>query len=431
MALNLDSIVNALSNLGSELDRATATKPSGIDYRLSKNELDSLYESNEICGRIVDTVANDANREGFIVLASNEDDSEPLTEELKALNFYQKLKETHRQARLYGTAALLLIVDDGLPLDQPVNWTTIKTIKTIQVIGHTKITPLLYQDDIEKDCFNEPLLYTITGTTTSAIVHKDRVCVMHGRGLSAERLRDRGGLGQSVIEAAWEAVKSIATAYQSTESALHEFQYNVLKVQDMGALLAGPGGESKFMKRLQAINLGRSFLRTTVLDGNEDWQTVQTNFGGISQAFTILQQRLSTATNMPLTLIFGQSPQGFSNNDQTGMDYYYAFIRAEQEEKFRPCIEHVSRLLFAARGNEPEKWEVVFSPLQVTSDMQRAEMKLRNAQVDAIYLANGVFDPDDVRKRFAQAEYASEITVDDRNLDADLNLLRAELERAE
>jgi phage-related protein (TIGR01555 family) len=426
--IRLDSILNTLSGLGSKLDRAVHSHIGPSRLRFTSKELDELYESNDFAAVIVDKPANDAMRSGFSVLVTDAEDAEPLTEEFKRLGFYEKLKELHTQARLHGGAALFLVVDDGLPLDEPINWDAVRGIKTMHVLTRHEIHPMIYQDNIELPNFNEPLLYSVTSAAKAGVIHRDRLCVIHGRELSAKRKRELDGWGQSVIELAWEAIRSVTSSSQAIESAVHEFQYNILKVENIGELLGGANGEEKLMKRMQAIQLSRSFLRTTIIDGKEEWQTHATDFKGLVEAFSVLQQRLSTATNMPLTLIFGQSPQGFSTGDKTGMDYYHAFIMSEQDSKLRPCIEHVSRLLFAAKKQFPEKWEVVFAPLQVLSELERCDAKLKTAQTDAIYMANGVLDPNEVRRRFEQAEFAFDLAVgEQQDINEDLDAVRMAL----
>ena len=94
-------------------------------------------------------------------------------------------------------------------------------------------------------------------------------------------------------------------------------------------------------------------------------------------------------------------------------------MSAKRERVLRPALEHVVRLLLLSsegptRGVEPEGWRVEFPPLWEPTEAEKADLRLKVAQADAVYLTNGVVTPEEVASsRFpAGGEWSMDTTVD-------------------
>jgi hypothetical protein len=115
---------NRLTNIGSSLSRTGQAQVKGYK-KLIYSELSSLYSGNGLARRIVQCLVDDAVRSGFFNSANDD-----LKKEFKRLKVNNVLKEAGYFSRLYGGSLILLIIDDGLSLEEPLNEKRINKIAT-------------------------------------------------------------------------------------------------------------------------------------------------------------------------------------------------------------------------------------------------------------------------------------------------------------
>lgn len=418
-----DGVINALSGLGDiARDRNESTAPGGPGPRFDSTTLDNLYHHTRLVRRIVDRPAADATRAGFAVTVTDGEATEPFADEFRRLRLKTKLREAHRLAALTGGAGILVVLEDGLRLDQPVVPARVQRVKALHVVDRFDLIPMAWDDRLDSPTWDEPLSYSLTGrAVTEPVVDASRVIRFEGVPVRRDRKRDRyDGWGQPLPEAVWESLRDLLTVVQGIATASHEFVHDVLKLKDLKALLTGPGGEddaSGLKMRIQAMMLTRSLLRATVLDADsESLEQRVVEFKGAVEAFGVQQQLLSADTHQPLTLIFGQSPKGFTSEDTTGLENWRAHVEDEQERLHAPAIRRVTDLLMVSRrgptSGQSVEYEVVFRPLDSPSSEQMAATRKTVAEADAIYMDRGVLSPDDVRRRHEAPEFQVELALE-------------------
>ena len=123
---NDGALVNVLSGMGDpSRDRSTAT---GIDSKpfLVQTDLEALYRHG-IPRRYVDAISDEILRHRTTITLGGDSDPNAndtisaFEEYLKATQFHRALAEVVKLQRLYGGAGLVLLIDDGLPPDEPVD----------------------------------------------------------------------------------------------------------------------------------------------------------------------------------------------------------------------------------------------------------------------------------------------------------------------
>lgn len=420
-----DNVRNAFSKLGTRGDRHTHTAPTA-GRTLDDHEIVDLYMHDRFARLIVDRPAEDATRRGWeIEIEDHEDD--PFADDLKRLKTQQKFRLAHEWARLRGGAGVVMIVDDDGQLNEPITG-QVRGVKALHVFSRKELVPAEYIGDIEDPEFGEPSHYWLHPHTRQTagffdqVVHADRVLRFEGLPVPRDHGRriDREGWGQPVLEAAWHALADIATASQAVASAMHEFQFGIIKLQNLKDLIAA-GAEDAGIgldARLDAIALGRSYIRSIVLDAEEDYELRQTNFSGLLDAYEVAQQNLSAVTRIPLTLLFGQSPKGFSSADETGLQNYWDGVRALQQEVYEPNLQRLVELLAAAK-NIGDDWFVRFKDLDTPSEKDDAEIRKTYAEIDAINIDRGVYTADEARSRYSHAGFIQDLTIQADELDDD------------
>jgi phage-related protein (TIGR01555 family) len=138
--------------------------------------------------------------------------------------------------------------------------------------------------------------------------------------------------------------------------------------------------------------------------------------------------RLATAAEMPMTLLFGQSPAGMSATGESDIRFFYDRIKGLQNRKLYPIIRKLVEIELAARRVTPTNWNITFRPLRQASDKELAETKETQSKADETYIKNGVLSPIEVRQsRFGGGTFSHETVLDDkafREYEEELQMLK-------
>ncbi|MFB6371608.1 MAG: anti-CBASS protein Acb1 family protein [Bradymonadaceae bacterium] len=419
---NLDSIKNVFTNLGrSGKDRHEHTQPGQYYGPFDERTLDDMYLGGRLNRRIVDRPPEDATRRGWTVKVDDDRIEDPtiFSSDMRRLSFRWKARKAHKQARQSGGALMFFVCDDNNEPHEPIDEGSLRDVETVHVLDRFEVEPDQRHLSIRSGDWREPETWRIAKASTSDdddehelhrgdVIHSDRVIKWDGLDVPEDRKSDYDGFGQPILESVWEAIRDLETATQSMATATHQFQFQILKLNDLNSLLRGPDGEpnkDKLEHRLEMIQTGLSFLRMVVLDKEEDIETRSVDFSGLIETYAVFQQNLSAATNMPITLLFGQPPSGFSSEDETAVQNYYDSVAATQQERYRPAIDRAIELLARSsqgptEGVVPNDWNVSFESLQEPTDDEKAETIAKVAKADAANIDRGVYDSSEARKRY-------------------------------
>lgn len=433
-----DGIVNAFSQLGDPAgDRHTHTMPSAIGMQWSEELLDRHYEHDRIARRIVDRLPRDCTREGWSVRVKDSNVPDLLSRERKKLKERWTLRKAHRLARQTGGAGIVMVTDDNNPLEQPLDLKSIRSLRAMHVLDRFEMRPVEFGNDFDSPLWREPTLYQITastvlslkymgagpssergGLTPGQFIHGSRVIPFYGSTIRFDRRYDYDGWMQPVLESVWEVLSDYGVAAQAIGSALHEFQYTIYFFKDLQKLLTGPNGEpdtTKFTQRLTAMKLSKSFIRAIAMDADrERAEQRSVNFTGLVEAFGVIQQEMSAATNYPISLLFGTPPQGFSTNDETALTSYNDHVSGIQEEDYVPAIERIVEVLLATKNKDPGTvdFEVHMNPLTQLGDDEAATVRKTVAETDQMNIKNGIYTPEEARKRHEATDFSVDLSLD-------------------
>ena len=135
---------------------------------------------------------------------------------------------------------------------------------------------------------------------------------------------------------------------------------------------------SNIMKRMELVDASKSISRSLMLDENEKYERQTVNFSGLPKVIELFFLRLSSALQIPCSILFGQ-PVGLNTiNPSTGNDLrvFYDRVQTQQEVVLRPAIERLLDVLGVGEKNA----EIIFPPLYEPSDKEVAELEIVKAQ---------------------------------------------------
>lgn len=384
-------------------------------------EMDDLYRADGVTKRIIDIVAADMIRQGWVVEG---DTDEKVNTYLHDINAYCMLTDLIKWARLYGGAIIVMGINDGRPLNEPVDELNIVDVQWLRVYDRWQAQPMFefMCNDLNSENYGFPDIYSVndyrTGTTFQ--VNHTRVLRMDWNELPPRDKMQNQGWGESVICSIYPELRNFGTCYANMATIIQDFVNGVLKMPGLSNQLASSCADSelRIIRRLDYANISKSNTGMLVLDGAESFEKISSNVAGLADLVDRFMLALCAVTGMPATLLFGRSPAGFNSTGESDIRNYYDMIKQYQEHKLKPCLEKLIRYVVISQegpfaGVEPDNWKVEFTPLWQNTEEQEANIRRTVAETDAIYIDRGVVDPDEIAEsRFGGGVYSSNTIID-------------------
>ena len=354
-ALVKDGFINVLTRLGvaGADKRLSATPVAPVE--LQQQDLENLYVADDIAARICDLPAKEMTRRWLTISTDNEDDREAAEEILAAaadLNVKETIKEALVWSRLHGGALVVMGINDGRTMDQPVNEEAIKEVEYLLVFDRWEARVKSTIAEIGKD-FGKPETYelmpqafaTVTGAVTgmslkSPIVHADRVMRFDGALTPKRRKIQNQGWNDSVLTRVYEVIRDYSSSYAGVFVATQTLSQTFYKLKGLAAMLANDQDEL-VLKRLQLIDYSRSATRAVPLDLDEEMGTLDQKLETVDKVLGKLDERLAQAVGWPITVLMGRSPAGMNATGTSDLEIFYDSIEAEQQRALSPPLERL------------------------------------------------------------------------------------------
>ena len=433
-------LVNAITGLGTKKDKSeyfALRSPK----QLSEAELEALYY-DPLCRRVIDIYAEAAvTEQPTIKLGEETEDYDGILKSfenyLEEIDFYAYIEETLKLQRIYGGAALFLVLDDGLEPSEPVVPERVRGIADLVPLSRREIVP----HDYNYLNYRKPELYRIStskAVTTEndlnyLLVHNSRVLRLDGLYLPWRQRLLNEGWGQSYLQPFYEVWKRYRGATDGMATMLNEMDLFVHKIPGLASKVTA-GNEKALKTRLEANALARSLYGGMALDTEEEVSFASRSLGGAQEIFDRLTDDLVAAADMPKTLLFGTSPAGgLSESGKYEDKSWAASVERYQTHSLRQPLNQFFQLVMAmpegpTQGQVPEEWSVHFPPYYSESDSDKAELRSKVANTDKLYVEMGVLTAIEVRKaRFSGTEYSIETVLQEE--EEERLLLKAQLEQ--
>lgn len=399
-------------------DRSLHTTYVG-EGRIGETLLEQLYTEDGIARRVIELPVMEMTREWFEVKGDPTTVGDNVTRRtgvvgrLEEIGAKEAVRNLLRWAGVYGGAIAYMRVDDGQRFEEPLDETRIQTVDEVMVYDRFRATVRpgdIYRDP-ELPKYGLPQWYTIRPLDPGLAefrVHESRCLRMDGLPVPPRVRIGNLGWGDSVYQAAYTQLKHLGVAYAGTADVIEDFIQVVLRIKNLANLMA-TGRESVVTARLNLIDLSRSMLNSVLLDEGEGYEKHASSVAGLPDLVDRFGEALAAVTGIPLTLLLGRSPGGMNATGESDTRFFYDRIAAEQEDRLRPVLERLVRLVFLSKegptnGREPENWELCFKPLWQMSESEEAEIYAKRAQADSSNVSAGILDADEV----ANARYAKE-----------------------
>lgn len=438
----LDGWVNVLTGLGDPNRDKRLSSTFQRTSRLSQQReyLNETFSGDDLVANVVEIPAEEAVREWFeVVIQGDEDDggadnetASSIMGQLDELNAQEVTADALVWSRLFGGSVILLGVDDGQEVDQPLNFDTIKSLDWIAALDRFDIEiDSFYEDPLEEN-YGLPEFYRVTGSTVvprsgapdaaraslNPIIHESRLIRFDGTRTTRRRRRENRGWADSVLERTLDVIRDYQASQGGIAHLLTTFSQAVLKIKDLAKALAADK-DALVLKRLTMLDMARSIVKAIPIDAeHEDYTTTGQAVGGMADLVDRQMMRVSSAVRIPVTLLFGRSPAGMNATGESDIRLFYDRIASFQETQLRRRLEYLLTVMLNAKdgptgGAEPESWSFDFVPLYQESSKEQAETRLAVAKTDDIYLKNGVVSADEIAlSRYGGDDYSNDTQLD-------------------
>lgn len=421
-----DGYVNMMNKYGTQQDNSEA-------YRFEREsiipdmQLTGLYEGNGLFAKIIDAPAEEALKHGFDLGLKNDELDTFVEDALDALEWEEKAATAIKWARLYGGSIIVMLIDDGRGLEEPVDWKKIRSIDELRVYERAVVQPdyqSLYLQDYGRRAgnrvskFGRPEFYYVSSVYGSFTVHESR-CLLFRNGVLPELTTNTTYRlwGMPEYIRIQRSLRETLTAHGDSVKLLERSVQAIYSMKNLAQLLATDDGENQVLKRLQIIDMARGLLNSIAIDSegeNYDFKVAQ--FSGVKDVIDATCNMLSALTNIPQTILFGRSPAGMNSTGDSDLENWYSFVGRVQKLMLKQNLRILLDVIFRAGvvsgdiKEEPD-YKLKFNPLWSLSDAEQAtvdQTKAQTAQIKAqtaqIYVDMQAIDPQEVRKGLAADE---------------------------
>lgn len=422
-----DGYVNLLNKYGTKQDNSEAYKFEREPV-IPDMQLTGLYEGNGLFSKIIDTPAEEALKHGFDLNLKSDELNAFVEDALDDLEWEEKAATAIKWARLYGGALIVMLIDDGRGLEEPVDWEHIRSIDELRVYERSIVQPdytSLYQQDYggkgvgnRVSKFGQPEYYYVSSIYGSFKVHESR-CLVFRNGVLPEQTSNATYLfwGMPEYVRIRRALRETVTAHTDSVKLLERSVQAIYSMKGLATLLTTDDGENQVLKRLQLVDTSRGLLNSIAIDSEGeqyDFKTFQ--FSGVKDVIDATCNMLSALTNIPQTILFGRSPAGMNATGDSDFESYYNFVEKIQrlmlKRNLRTLLDVVFRAGIASGDvTEEPDYKLEFNPLwslsdteQATVDQTKAQTALVKAQTAQAYVDMQALDPTEVRRRLASDE---------------------------
>lgn len=347
--------------------------------------LSQMYCEIGLVKTICQVVVDDALRGGCDITTKelDDDDIQLLLNRMDEKEDWVCLKETGYWNNLFGGSFTMPITENQDP-EQPLNLedfgpdsnTEFRAGDLWEVFwNYATNDPLDYGQPMG-DWFSEYYMYY------GHKVHHSRIWKMKGiKAPSYTRPRLRGW-GLSKIE---ELIREL-NRFMKTQDVIFEIlddsKIDVMKFKGLIDALYGPSASrgnisaTNIGRRAEIANGRRNYLKTVVMDAEDDYLIRQPTFSGFSDISRENRTELACALRIPQSKLWGDGVGGLGTTDENAMENYNGMIESE----IRPTLKRNLTFMVKIRCMElfgfiPKDLTIKFKSLRYLSDIDEETIK--------------------------------------------------------
>jgi len=361
--------------------------------------LSNLYHGSDLAARIIDVQADEAFRLPYKVTTGNEKADKLIERKFEEINARENLLLGCVWGRLFGGGWSVLGADDGQNASEPLDFDRTKSLDWLQVVDRRFMWPMTWYDSGPKA--GKPSKYVLSQTWVGVSqgayeIHESRMIGWPGARTAQREKNMNASYDYSILDKCWPQLRMYETLWKGVELLIVEGPQAVYTVNGFADKLMAGQGEA-LTTRLQMIDFYRSMLRAIVIDKDETFERQPMQLAGIPDLLSQAAFRISATAQIPMMVLFGQDPAGFSTGDAS-LRWFWDKTKSYQINVVGPRIAELAKIVLKVEGLEAFCADVVvtFEPLYTPSALERAQEISTMATADKTYIDAQVLTPEEV-----------------------------------
>lgn len=424
--LRLDGYYNVLNKYGTQHD-STEYYQWASGSAVSDTELADLYAGNGLFSTIIDAPADDATKNGIDLGIKDKDLQKQIDNHLQTIRYQSKFAKALRWARLFGGAAVVMLVDDGRLLQDPLNWRDVHGVEELLVYGRNEMYPLWvngYENNPDDEDYRRggtgiPEYYQVNSVYGNYVVHSSRCLVFHNSDIpessTMANLYRTWGIPEYLRIREELRNASIGPGYSIR--LLERLSMVTYKMKNLAGVLSTADGEDTVLQRMEMLDLARNLLNMVIIDADgEDVGVQSLSVAGVKDILDNACAMLSAVSHIPQTRLFGRSPAGENATGESDLENYKEFVGGLQNgdlrDNTRTLVELILRgMVWNREVKEIPEYTVTYKSAWSPSDDEKAAQdqaaaaaQLTRAQTAGTYVTNGIVEAEEVRRAMVRDE---------------------------
>lgn len=213
-----------------------------------------------------------------------------------------------------------------------------------------------------------------------------------------------------------EQIKQWGMSLQAATSALQTLSQLVLKSDTFRNVLVKSGTPStdamvianSYWARISDLASRRSSMQPIGVGKDEEVMILSSTISGMGEILDRLMIAVAAAAEMPVTVAFGVSPGGFGTGESE-QRLWSARVAEFRRLELTPVIKWTLERAF---GDEAANWQICYEPIDSPTASEDADLRLKQAQIDIMYINGQVLQPNEVALSRFTGEYSTHTQID-------------------
>jgi len=405
-----DGFKNIMKGLGGSKDpRNQVTYQKGL--RITQVTANNLYVYNWLAAKCVDIPIDDATRKWRNLLIPDADKKKEIEDALKKYDVKGKINIASKWARVFGGAVILAIIE-GDDQEDPLIIERIKpeSLKSFIVLDRYNIYPDEINRNILSENFGKPEFYTVSRSGQK--IHQSRLYKLSGDLTTIMEFEQQNYWGNSIFTTLFEPISDSQVVSQSINNLIYESNVDVYRINGLHQLMA-EGNDELVIKKLKLTHEMKGVINGIALDKEDEYDKKTNTFTTLPDIDDRFVQKVSGASNIPVTKLVGISPSGMNATGESDLLNYDDSVQSIQENDMRPAADWMDSIVVASLKLEPFEYE--FKPLKQLTEIEQSDVDLKTAQRDQIYLDQDIVESSDVIAELA--EQGTYVTIDENRVE--------------
>jgi len=400
------SLLNQLTGMGTSRDRNSYFRVRPV-VPLDQFTCESLY-GNWIPRKVVNIVSSRATRNGWTLTLEGKGGQDKVAEVdnwVKRSGLVAQIKECSILSRLYGGAVGVLLADDGQDASKPLDLKRIKTFTGIKPLDRWQLYPTIdgnaLYDYREAEHFNILTYQALAmkegdtaGGTKFFKIHRSRLLLFWGDYVPYAIRQDNEGWGYSALQPVYDPWRRFEAGLNGLGMSLQDFNLFIRKMSGVANKVAR-GKKDEVLARLRLDSLVQSVMGGLLLDEGEEASFISRTYAGVSDVIAEFASNICGATQIPHTLLFGESPSGLGATGRSEERDFASVCEEYQDDHLAEPLRYLMTVVMAAKdgptkGKPLQDWDIKFNPTFVLNESEQADLVTKYAQADQVYVGLGV-----------------------------------------